>query len=169
MLKQRLPLPITALLFSLLTCLTLLSTQVEARHTSLHPFIQGSYNNVRIELSDKPFLMVLWSIDCPPCHKELNMLGKLTKERPELNLVLISTDDISLADDIAETLKKHGLGGTESWAFADPNVARLRYEIDPRWYGTLPRSYFFDSNHQRSATTGTLEKEQVEAWLKEQQ
>ncbi|RLA17894.1 MAG: TlpA family protein disulfide reductase, partial [Gammaproteobacteria bacterium] len=73
------------------------------------------------------------------------------------------------ADDIGKTLKKHGLGGIESWAFADPNVARLRYEIDPRWYGTLPRSYFFDSAHQRSATTGTLEKEQVEDWLKQQE
>jgi thiol-disulfide isomerase/thioredoxin len=168
MTKIKPPLCLKQFIFPLLASLLLLSTQTVARHTSLHPFIQGSYNNVKIELSGKPFLMVLWSIDCPPCHKELNMLGKLTKERPDLNLILISTDDIGLSDDIASTLKKHGLGEIESWAFADPNVARLRYEIDPKWYGTLPRSYFFDSTHQRSATTGSLEKEPVVAWLEQQ-
>ncbi len=153
----------------LLLYLSLVSTLAEARHTGLNPFLPGSYNSVLSELRGKPFLMVLWSVDCPPCHKELNMLGKLIKERPELNLVLISTDDIIYAPDISKTLKKHSLGKTESWAFADPNSARLRYEIDPKWYGTLPRSYFFDSAHQRTATTGSLEAEQVEAWLEKQQ
>jgi thiol-disulfide isomerase/thioredoxin len=156
-------------LLPLLACLLFFTAATQARHTSLHPFTQGSYTDITADLRGKPFLMVLWSIDCPPCHKELNMLGKLTKARTDLNLILISTDDINQAEDIRTTLKRHGLGDKESWAFADPNIARLRYEIDPRWYGTLPRSYFFDAEHQRSATTGSLEKEQVESWLKQQQ
>ena len=38
----------------------------------------------------------------------------------------------------------YGLGKVEQWVFADPMPERLRFEIDRRWYGELPRTHFYD-------------------------
>jgi hypothetical protein len=42
---------------------------------------------------------------------------------------------------------------------------RLRLEIDSRWYGEVPRAYFYDRKHQREVRTGLVNKKFVEDWL----
>ena len=42
---------------------------------------------------------------------------------------------------------------------------KLRYVIDQDWYGELPRSYYYDADHQRSSHSGTLSQQQLSAWL----
>ena len=114
----------------------------------------------------QPFLMVMWSLDCPPCIKELSMLGSVYKEHPDLNLVLVSTDSISRTDDINLLLKDTGLSDIDSRVFSDASVQHLRYAIDPAWYGELPRSYFHTQNNMRKAISGLLDMNQVVSWLK---
>ena len=53
-------------------------------------------------------------------------------------------------------LEKHHLNDVENWVFADANSQKLRFEIDPSWYGELPRTYFFDSAHNRNGNSGLL-------------
>jgi hypothetical protein len=36
------------------------------------------------------------------------------------------------------------------------------FEIDPKWYGELPRTYFLDAAHQRTGVSGVLSKEDYE-------
>jgi len=110
--------------------------------------------------------MVMWSLDCPPCIKELSMLGSVYKEHPDLNLVLVSTDSISRTDDINLLLKDTGLSDIDSRVFSDASVQHLRYAIDPAWYGELPRSYFHTQNNMRKAISGLLDMNQVVSWLK---
>ena len=43
--------------------------------------------------------------------------------------------------------------------FTEDNSAKLRFEIDPSWYGELPRTYFFDKKHQRSGLSGVISHE----------
>lgn len=114
----------------------------------------------------RPFLLVLWSLDCPPCREELDLLSELSKRNREFQLVLVSTDTEESSGQLAAVLESHQLGKAESWVFSEAGAERLRYKIDPDWYGEIPRSYFYDQNHQRTALSGALKKEQIVDWLK---
>jgi hypothetical protein len=118
------------------------------------------------KFTGEPFLMVLWEINCLPCHEEMALIGKYRQIHPDMNIVMIGTDDISRRDDIDELLEKHGLVGIDSWLFAHPNIERLRYSIDPNWFGELPRNYIYDSDSSRIGFSGKLTEELLDEWLK---
>ena len=50
--------------------------------------------------------------------------------------------------------------------FTDPNIERLRYTIDPDWFGALPRSYFYDERGNRKGVSGLLSKEKIYSGLR---
>jgi hypothetical protein len=103
-------------------------------------------------------------LDCSTCLSELGALAQGRREHPELDMVLVSTDDATRAEDAQRMLARHGLADLESWVFADPNTQLLRFEIDPQWYGELPRNYFYDNAHQRIGVSGKLQPEQLQRW-----
>lgn len=131
----------------------------------LRPFRTGSMAEMLEARRGQPFLLVLWSVTCAPCREEFAMLRDLRAGRPSLPLVLVSTDDIGDAATARNVLAGYGLENAESWIFSDSNVQRLRYEIDPGWYGEMPRSYWYDGAHDREAVSGKLERARVEDWL----
>lgn len=111
-------------------------------------------------------LVVLWSVDCPPCQQELAMLGRLRAEDPQLPLTLICADTDLPLNEIETILADHGLAAAESLRFADPVPARLRRAIDPDWYGELPRSYLIEADGRRLAHSGLLPEAPLRAWLR---
>jgi len=129
-------------------------------------FNTNSYSQL-IEQKKQAFLMVMWSLDCPPCIKELNSLSLLYKENPNLNMVLVSTDSPARSDEINKLLSRFDLLKIDNRVFSTEPIQRLRYSIDPQWYGELPRSYFHD-NHStiRNAVTGILNTDRILSWLK---
>jgi thiol-disulfide isomerase/thioredoxin len=134
--------------------------------TQIATFQPGSYETIIKHYQGKPFLMVLWSLDCPPCFQELAMLGKLIETYPEFNLVLVSTDSPSDRKELLGVINSKGVSSADVWVFSQANSSRLRFEIDHAWYGELPRSYFFDDQQQRQALSGILKRKAVEEWLK---
>lgn len=132
---------------------------------SLRPFLTGSYNEIIERHKQKTFVLVLWSVDCPPCHKELEMLGKLVVKHPELNIVLVSTDIETENNVVQAILSKSQLRNIESWIFRGESDQSLRYEIDRHWYGELPRSYFFKPSGQKEVTSGVLSEKKLIAWF----
>ena len=133
---------------------------------SLRPFLSGSYSQILEQHKQQTFVLVLWSVDCPPCHKELEMLGKLVTKDPELNIVLVSTDIETENDIVQAILSKYQLGNIESWIFRGESDQSLRYEIDRHWYGELPRSYFFKPSGKKNVTSGVLSEKKLITWLK---
>ena len=109
--------------------------------------------------------MVLWSLDCPPCFHELAMLGNLLADYPALNLVLVSTDSPNSRKELLSVINSKGVSSADIWVFSQANASRLRFEVDRVWYGELPRSYFFDDQHNRRAISGVLKREAVVEWL----
>lgn len=89
----------------------------------------------------------------------MSLISTLNKQYPELNLIMLSVDDNSVRDEINEILSKHQLKNLDNWVFAEDNSAKLRFEIDSSWYGELPRTYFFDKNHQRTGLSGVILEE----------
>ena len=94
------------------------------------------------------------------------MLGRLVEKYPEFNLVLISTDSPGDRKELLSVINGKGAARADAWVFSQANSSRLRFEVDRVWYGELPRSYFFDDQHNRRAVSGVLDREEVERWLK---
>ena len=147
----------TLLLFALLA-------GAAAQATEPRPFVAGSMQQIRAAYAGRPFVLALWSLTCSHCQEELAQLGTLQRRHPELNVVLISTDTPDDAKALAATLARHGLARAETWVYADAYAERLRYEIDPRWGGELPRTYFFDRAHAVTVRSGTLAPAELERW-----
>ena len=133
--------------------------------SAMKPFESGSLEEILKSRQGEPFMLVLWSKDCSSCLKEMHVLAKVHKKHPELDLVLLATDGAEHGEKLMSILKKHGLGDIETWAFSEAQAQSLRYEIDPTWYGELPRTYFYESSHERTGRSGTLDLKLVDAWV----
>jgi thiol-disulfide isomerase/thioredoxin len=129
----------------------------------IRPFVPGSMAQIRTAHTDTPFLVALWSLDCPPCHEELATLGRFARTHRSIAVVLISTDTPEDTPALLAVLQRHGLDDAENWVFADGFVERLRHEIDPAWRGELPRSYLNDGGGTR-ALSGRLDRAQLDSW-----
>jgi len=126
-------------------------------------FTSGSYQQILAANANRPFMLVVWSINCPSCLKDMELLSNIHKSRPDLKMIMLATDEPSATELIQQVLEKNQLTGIENWAYADDNTEKLQYEIDPKWYGELPRTYFFDKAHQRTGVSGVLTQEDYDA------
>jgi thiol-disulfide isomerase/thioredoxin len=137
-----------------------------AEQTPLKPFVSGSYQQLLDSKTNKPFMLVVWSITCSSCLKDMALLSKMHKSNPKINMVMLATDDASATDDIQKILAKNELTGLENWIFADENPQKLRYEIDPKWFGELPRTYFLNKQHEREGISGVLSEQDYANFFK---
>lgn len=142
----------------------LAASYVDAR-AATREFGPGSLAAIEQAHRGQPFLLKMWSVDCPPCVKDLGMLLEKLKRHRKLKLVLVSVDEKPAEQQVAATLRRLGMDQVESWIFAPGDARSLRREIDPEWYGELPRTYFYDAAHARVALTGPLTDAHVNAWL----
>lgn len=155
--------------FSFLLCSFLLGSlafTVQAETVVLKPFITGSYQKLLDSKANKPFMLVIWSITCSSCLKDMALLHKMHQSRPEIDMVMLATDESSATEQIQQILTKNELTGLENWQFGDENPQKLRYEIDPKWYGELPRTYFLTKKHEREGVSGVLSQEDYETMFK---
>ena len=131
----------------------------------IRPFTAQSFTQIKAERDGQAFVLALWSVDCPPCMVELDLLGRTLEQHPEIPLVLVATDAIALRADAEDFLQDYALDDMTSWMFADDYAAPLRFSIDPQWFGELPRSYYFDADHQFEAHSGIMTEAQLRSWL----
>ena len=156
-------------LFALLLCL---GADCASAAPEIKPFVRGSYQQIVSARAGKPFVITFWSLTCTNCRDDLAMFGKLVQKHRSFDLVLVATDTPEQKQEIASTLQHYhlgraGLGRIESWIFADSYAERLRFEVDPQWYGELPRTYFYDAQGRVQALSGTLDHDQIERWIRE--
>ncbi|MCW8945296.1 MAG: redoxin domain-containing protein [Sedimenticola sp.] len=135
-------------------------------HAEMTAFVSGSMEQITTSRKGEPFLLVLWSIDCPPCMKELHQLGEMRSRFSQRNLVLVSTDDQMNPDSVWKIIADNHLDQFENRIFSDDFTERLRYQIDPDWFGELPRAYFYSADHRRLAQSGVLSEAVLERWFK---
>ena len=132
----------------------------------IRPFVSGSFTEILESRQQKPFILILWSLDCPSCFKELEMIGRIGKQHSEVDIILVSTDIEANMNELNAVLKKYKLDNIDSWVFSGDSDERLRFEIDRSWYGELPRSYFFKSTEKKQVVSGILSQEKLLSWLK---
>ncbi len=158
--------PCRILLISLSILLISFFQSANAEQVQLKHFVPGSYQQLLNNNTDKPFMLAIWSTTCSSCLEKMSLLNELQKSRPEINIVMLATDDVSAADQIQTVLTKNQLTDLENWVFAEENAQKLRYEIDPRWFGELPRTYFLNKKHERHGISGALSHEDYEKIFK---
>lgn len=132
-------------------------------HADPSAFTSGNYQKILAANTNQPFMLVIWSVDCPSCLKDMELLSTIHKRRPNLKMIMLAADNLSVTGQIQQILEKNQLSGIENWIYAEDNTQKLQFEIDPKWYGELPRTYFFNSAHQRTGISGVMSKEDYEA------
>ncbi|MCX7183242.1 MAG: redoxin domain-containing protein [Nitrosospira sp.] len=131
----------------------------------VRPFVPGSLAKILAAREGKPFILVFWSLDCQYCPTELRMLSRIMDRHHKLDTVLVATDTLNDASQLASLVESYGMSQAEQWVFADSVPERLRSEIDRYWYGEIPRTHFYDQTHQRKIKTGLIEQKFIEEWL----
>lgn len=154
---------------SITLTLLLAILSVPGTHACAEPPVQlfapGSYQRILTAHMDRPLLMVLWSLDCPPCQEEFPLLKEIRQRHPSIAVVMVSVDGKENLDEVGALLERYEMGDVEQWLFSNANSQRLRHEVDPRWYGELPRLYLFDKQQRRKARSGRTTRKELESWL----
>lgn len=130
------------------------------------PFNGDVFDQIKNKNLGKQWLMVLWSVDCPACYKELALIKSLRKENPNIDVIIVNTDGEDEAN--AESYKvmaKYQLLDTTTYFFEEGTADRNRYAIDPTWYGELPRSYFVDKKGKFNGKSGLVDPALLRKWL----
>lgn len=131
----------------------------------IHPFVRGSLAGIVAARANVPFVLGFWSLTCAHCQEELALFGRMVKDDARFPLVLVSTDTPADQEAINAVLARHGLTAVENWVFADDFVERLRFEVDPRWHGELPRTYVYRGGRAVHSASGVVQEQTLRAWL----
>ncbi|MCK5831474.1 MAG: TlpA family protein disulfide reductase [Methylococcales bacterium] len=141
---------------------------VLAIEPTIKPFIKGSFEKIQKENNGKPYIIAFWSETCGYCMKELALLGKLSKKHPSIEIVTVSTDPFLEETTVNRILSLKNLSHVQKWVFADNYAARLYPDVDKKWRGELPLTYFFDRNNKMLKHMGTINKQELTTWFTEQ-
>lgn len=150
-----------------LVTLLLLSAVAWGSEGSVRPFVPGSLAQIAAARQGKPFILAFWSVGCTHCPAELKTLGELKRRHPKLDVVLVSADTPDDSAQAAQLARSYGLGKVEQWVFADAMPERLRFEIDRRWYGELPRTHLYDRGHRIEAVSGIVPEARLQQWIRD--
>ncbi len=151
--------------FEIGLCLMALGISHVVSAQELRRFTAGSYDRIVQAHAGKPFVLAVWSLTCEPCREELELFSGFLQKNPQFELVLIATDTPADEPALRAALARHRIARAEIWVFADAFQEKLRFEIDRRWYGELPRTYFFNAAGVRQGVSGKLDAGRIDAWF----
>ncbi|CAG9184411.1 hypothetical protein LMG23992_05223 [Cupriavidus laharis] len=103
----------------------------------------------------KPFVLVVWSLDCVYCRRNFEAIGKLQARNPALRVVTLSMDVPAAQQQVQQHLQRTRLS-RNAWMFGSEMPERLRYALDPDWMGETPRTYFYRADGERRGVSGVI-------------
>ena len=129
------------------------------------PFEINTRNVIEKKYLNQPLIISFWSIDCPYCIDDLKKLGKALSKNKNVKLITVCVDGKESAKKAERILNLAHLPEHERYQYAEADEDKLRYSIDPTWYGELPRTYFYDTAHQVTPLSGKISNSFLDAWL----
>ena len=130
------------------------------------PFEINTRNVIEKKYLNQPLIISFWSIDCPYCIDDLKKLGKALSKNTNVKLITVCVDGKESAKKAERVLSQANLPKHEQYQYAEVDEDRLRYNIDPAWYGELPRTYFYDAAHQVTPLSGKISNSFLDKWFK---
>jgi len=132
----------------LIVAFYLVIPSVDAEEYPVKIFDTNSYAKVLQANDGKEFTLIFWSLLCSPCIKELYYISE-SKLYESSKFVFVSVDGDDITQEVKRFLKKIDLINQEHWIFSVSQIDEIVHSVDPRWYGEVPRNYFFDEDHNR--------------------
>lgn len=156
------------LYFSLLVTSLWITTTAFAssQQAVIQPFTAGSFAQIQDKNSGKPFLLTFWSETCGYCMDELALLGKMQKIYPEHEIVVVATDPFLDEETVWKILATHDLQLAETWVFNEHFPEGIYRDVDSRWRGELPLTFFVDAKGKRHKYMGIVNEAALHAWFK---
>ncbi|MES3021063.1 MAG: hypothetical protein V4857_05700 [Pseudomonadota bacterium] len=149
------------------TLALLAASAAATAEATIRQFDADSLAPLRETQKGKPFVLVLWSLDCPFCEASLRTLSKKMRSNKNLRVVTLGTDPLS--DPASAALMQQRLAALglthNAWAFGPQPVEQLRYAVDQAWHGELPRSYWFGADGVGVAKSGLISAGTVDRFL----
>lgn len=137
-----------------------------ASSPAVKPFEPQSLEQIVESHRGKPFLLLVWSMDCEFCQASLDNIAKARAAHPGLDVVTVTTDPVTdrvLSSQVRKRLSSIALLD-DAWSFGAESPERLRFTLDPKWRGEKPRSYWYDANGKRTAYSGLIKPEKLDGW-----
>ncbi|PWF47991.1 hypothetical protein [Massilia glaciei] len=138
-----------------------------AAPAGIRQFDADSLGTLLATQKGQPFVLVLWSLDCPFCEASLRTLSKKMRADKNLRVVTLGTD--TLSDPRNATLMEQRLAAlglaANAWALGAQPAEQLRYAVDRQWHGELPRSYWFGADGVGAAKSGLISARAVDRFL----
>jgi thiol-disulfide isomerase/thioredoxin len=132
----------------------------------LLPFKRGSWEEIRRASGGKPMIAHFWGLTCGPCRVEMPEWGKLLAEERRVRVVVIHADPLpNSMVPVQDMLAAARLQDAENWIFDDSFRERLRFEIDPKWRGELPRTLLISTSGEVTALLGSADMAVVRHWI----
>ncbi len=155
------------LLVTLLSALCLIGLPLHSKERQLS---EGNFGEFKSLYQGQNRVVLLWSLACLPCFKELEALSKLKKSWKNPNakfpVILLNTDDAAqAAEERKQVLHEFELESMDSFYFKQGESDALKKRLDASWFGELPRSYFVNKNDQWLARSGLIKAQFIRAWL----
>ncbi|MCH9697901.1 MAG: redoxin domain-containing protein [Gammaproteobacteria bacterium] len=144
------------------------SLTARAEPLTIQPFVKGSFAEIRTQLKDKPFVVIFWSESCVYCMKELAMFGRLQKQFPKIELIIVATDPFLEETTVSDVLNRSQLELKQTWVFAEQFPEIVYADINKRWRGELPATHFFNREHQETRHMGIIKEQELIQWMTEQ-
>jgi thiol-disulfide isomerase/thioredoxin len=130
------------------------------------PFEIDTRKAIEAKYLNQPLIISFWSIDCPYCIDDLKKLGKVLTKNKNIKLITVCVDGKESAKKAERILSQANLPKHEQYQYAEVDEDKLRYSIDPNWYGELPRTYFYDVMHQVIPLSGKISTVFLDKWFK---
>ncbi len=134
---------------------------------TVQPFEPDSLQEIVASQKGKPFVLLVWSLDCEYCQASMKTLVQEKRKRPTLRVVTLATD--SAADPQAVAMMRNKLSSvgltSHAWAYGEAPPEQLRYALDPGWHGEKPRSYWFDGRARKKAYSGVITPAVIEKMM----
>ena len=145
-------------LMTVLQCASMLWTVAAHAAFAIQPFEPDSMARIIASQNGKSFVLIVWSLDCEFCQASLNTLAQEKRRHRNLQVVTLATDPLGDAQ-VAALMKKKlasvGITGN-AWAFGAAPPEQLRYAVDSKWHGEMPRSYWFNAHGEKTAYSGVI-------------
>lgn len=136
----------------------------------LRPFEPASLEQIVASHKGKPFVLLVWSMDCEFCQATLDVIARVRAADPRLEVVTVTTDPVT--DQVLNAQVRNRLGAInlmgKAWSFGRASPERLRFALDPAWRGEKPRTYWYDASGKRSAYSGTVQPHRLVQWMQTQ-
>ncbi|SPS01682.1 TlpA family protein disulfide reductase [Cupriavidus taiwanensis] len=157
MMRSRRQLLAAAAAATVTACALMLGTANAAGQAADRVAVFESANAAGIAASQrgKPFVLVVWSLDCIYCKRNFDALGRLRAKYPDLRVVTLATDNAEHLPQLRQVLARVSLT-RNAWVFGHEPQERLRYAVDPDWMGEMPRTYFYRADGQRQGVSGVI-------------